>query len=114
MYCGFFLSDRIDDDYLYAWYRTLYSLFHKANFRLYHTATSNQLCLQVTLMESCMYSMSWVKSPSPRTFIMYPPAVDGKESASLLDPLFSFSHPFCLPLSSLSLSLSLSLKRKVQ
>lgn len=71
------LIDRIDDDYLYAWYRTLYSLFHKANFRLYHTATSNQLCLQVTLMESCMYSMSWVKSPSPRTFIVYPPAVDG-------------------------------------
>ncbi|XP_061173841.1 uncharacterized protein LOC133182961 [Saccostrea echinata] len=71
------LIDKIDDDYLYAWYRTLYNLFHKANFRLYHTATSNQLCLQVTLMESCLYYMSWIKSPSPRAFIMYPPAVDG-------------------------------------
>lgn len=101
----FSFSDRIDDDYLYAWYRTLYSLFHKANFRLYHTATSNQLCLQVTLMESCMYSMSWVKSPSPRTFIMYPPAVDGKESAGRLDPPFPHSHPFCFSFLSLPLSL---------
>ncbi|KAJ8309351.1 hypothetical protein KUTeg_014225 [Tegillarca granosa] len=69
--------DKADDEYLYNWYRTLYNLFHQAGFRLYHTAASDQLCLQVTLMESCVYYMSWIKDPGPRTFVLYPPALDG-------------------------------------
>ncbi|KAK3591605.1 hypothetical protein CHS0354_013788 [Potamilus streckersoni] len=71
--------DKVDDDYLYSWYRVLYNLFHSENFRLYHSASSDPLCLQVTLMESCVYYMSWIKDPGPQTFILYPPAIDGSE-----------------------------------
>ncbi|XP_067681812.1 uncharacterized protein [Haliotis asinina] len=80
--------DKIDDDYLYNWYRSLYVLFHEAGFRLYHTSASDHLCLQVTMMESCRYFMSWVKNPGPRTFILYPPAIDGSyelEEKRILD-----------------------------
>lgn len=70
--------DKVDDDsYLYGWYKTLYSLFHSAGFRLYHTKASSPLCLQVTMMESCRYFTSWVRDPGPHTFIYYPPAMDG-------------------------------------
>ncbi|KAK7506857.1 hypothetical protein BaRGS_00001708 [Batillaria attramentaria] len=69
--------DKVDDNYLYGWYKTLYSLFHSAGFRLYHTAASSPLCLQVTMMESCRYFTSWVRNPGPRTFVYYPPAIDG-------------------------------------
>ncbi|XP_041354593.1 uncharacterized protein LOC121372358 [Gigantopelta aegis] len=69
--------DKIDEDSLYKWYRTLYLLFHEAGFRLYHTSASDTLCLQVTMMESCRYYMSWVQNPGPKTFILYPPAIDG-------------------------------------
>lgn len=69
--------DHIYDDYLYGWYKTLYTIFHSAGFRLYHTSASSPLCLQVTLMESCHYFMSWVQNPGPQTFVMYPPAIDG-------------------------------------
>ena len=71
------ISDKIDEDYLYRWYRTLYLLFHEAGFRLYHTSASDPLCLQVTMMESCRYYMSWVQNPGPKTFVVYPPAIDG-------------------------------------
>lgn len=71
--------DKIDDNYLYGWYKTLYTLFTTAGFRLYHTSSSNPLCLQVTMMESCRYFMSWVRNPGPRTFVLYPPAIDGSE-----------------------------------
>lgn len=69
--------DKVDDNYLYGWYKTLYVLFHSAGFRLYHTAASSPLCLQVTMMESCRYFTSWIRNPGPRTFIYYPPAIDG-------------------------------------
>lgn len=69
--------DNDDDDYLYSWYRALYNLFDVAGFRLYHTSASDPLCLQVTMMESCIYYMSWIKNPGTRTFILHPPAIDG-------------------------------------
>ncbi|KAL4238172.1 hypothetical protein ACF0H5_002884 [Mactra antiquata] len=69
--------DKVDDDYLYSWYKALYELFHKQGFRLYHTTASDTLCLQVTLMESCTYYLSWIRDPGPETFILYPPAIDG-------------------------------------
>ncbi|XP_033735824.1 uncharacterized protein LOC117324193 [Pecten maximus] len=75
--------DKVDDDYLYSWYRALYNLFHDAGFRLYHTAANDQLCLQVTLMESCVYYMSWVRDPGPRASILYPPAQDGSEESEV-------------------------------
>nr|KAG5699674.1 hypothetical protein BaRGS_022072 [Batillaria attramentaria] len=71
------INNKVDDNYLYGWYKTLYSLFHSAGFRLYHTAASSPLCLQVTMMESCRYFTSWVRNPGPRTFVYYPPAIDG-------------------------------------
>lgn len=69
--------DKVDDDYLYSWYRSLYNLFHLSRFRLYHTSASDQLCLQITLMESCTYYMSWIRDPGPQTMVLYPPAIDG-------------------------------------
>ncbi|XP_045166169.2 uncharacterized protein LOC123529728 [Mercenaria mercenaria] len=72
--------DKVDDDYLYSWYKAFYELFHHEGFRLYHTAASDTLCLQVTLMESCVYYLSWIRDPGPETFILYPPAIDGSES----------------------------------
>lgn len=80
--------DKVDDDYLYSWYKALYELFHYQGFRLYHTSSSDTLCLQVTLMESCVYYMSWIRDPGPETFILYPPAIDGSddfEEVRLLD-----------------------------
>ncbi|KAH3848232.1 uncharacterized protein LOC127873875 [Dreissena polymorpha] len=71
--------DKVDDDYLYSWYRALYMLFHTAGFRLYHTTASDGLCLQVTLMESCVYFLSWTRDPGPDYFILYPPAIDGSD-----------------------------------
>ncbi|CAL1529421.1 unnamed protein product [Lymnaea stagnalis] len=69
--------DKLDEDYIYSWYRVLYALFHTAGFRLYHTATSEPLCLQDTMMESCKYYLSFVQLLPPHTFVMYPPAIDG-------------------------------------
>lgn len=76
----FIISDKVDDDYLYSWYRSLYNLFHLSRFRLYHTSASDQLCLQITLMESCTYYMSWIRDPGPQTMVLYPPAIDGRQS----------------------------------
>lgn len=69
--------DKIDEDYLYNWYRALWELFYKAGFRLYHTTAADSLCLQVTMMESCLYYLSWVRNPGPKAFILHPPADDG-------------------------------------
>jgi hypothetical protein len=66
--------DKIDEDHLYNWYRALYELFYKQGFRLYHTSSSDSLCLQVTMMESCVYYMAWVKNPGPKFFVVHPPA----------------------------------------
>ena len=71
-------SDKVDDDYLYSWYRALYMLFQNQGYRLYHSGASDSLCLQVTLMESCVYYLSWIRDPGPQTFILYPPSIDGK------------------------------------
>jgi len=76
--CVAMVTDKVDDDFLYSWYRALYMLFHTAGFRLYHTAASDSLCLQVTLMQSCVYYMAWTRDPGPETFILYPPAIDGE------------------------------------
>lgn len=78
-----FHIDKVDDDYLYSWYRSLYNLFHQSRFRLYHTSASDQLCLQITLMESCTYYMSWVKDPGPQTMVLFPPAIDGSAGFEL-------------------------------
>ena len=78
--CAFFsyiFADKVDENYLYSWYKTLYTLFHSAGFRLYHTSATSPLCLQVTMMESCRYFMSWVQNPGPRKYVLYPPAMDG-------------------------------------
>ncbi|ESO93487.1 hypothetical protein LOTGIDRAFT_161590 [Lottia gigantea] len=80
--------DKIDDDYLYHWYRTLYIVFYEAGLRLYHTGASDSLCLQVTMMESCRYYLSWIRNPGPTVPIMYPPSIDGSyefEEERLLD-----------------------------
>lgn len=49
------ISDKLDDDFLYNWYRVLYNLFYKQGLRLYHTASADSLCLQVS---SC-FTDSW-------------------------------------------------------
>uniref|UniRef100_A0A2C9LBP9 Uncharacterized protein n=1 Tax=Biomphalaria glabrata TaxID=6526 RepID=A0A2C9LBP9_BIOGL len=69
--------DKLEEDYIYSWYRALYALFHTAGFRLYHTATSETLCLEDTMMESCKYYLSWIRDIPPHIFVMYPPAIDG-------------------------------------
>ncbi|XP_005106348.1 uncharacterized protein LOC101854600 [Aplysia californica] len=69
--------DKVEEDDIYSWYRALYGLFHTAGFRLYHSSTSDPLCLQATIMESCIYYMSWVRKPPPHILVMYPPAIDG-------------------------------------
>lgn len=66
--------EKLDDDYLYSWYRTLYKLFSKAGFHLYHTSSHDTLCLQVTLMQSCVYFLSYIRNPGPHVNTMYPPA----------------------------------------
>ncbi|XP_064622374.1 uncharacterized protein LOC135484673 [Lineus longissimus] len=66
--------DKLDDDYLYSWYKALHELFYREGFRLYHTAASHNLCLQVTMMQSCMYYLSWVRDPGPQYFVLHPPA----------------------------------------
>ncbi|XP_076441708.1 uncharacterized protein LOC143280864 isoform X2 [Babylonia areolata] len=73
--------DKVDESYLYNWYKTVYVLFHQAGFRLYHTSASSPLCLQVTMMESCHYFMSWVRDPGPQAAVLYPPAMDGSEES---------------------------------
>lgn len=75
--------DKVDDDYLYSWYRALYMLFHNEGYRLYHSGASDTLCLQVTLMESCIYYLSWIRDPGPQTFILYPPSIDGSDHFEL-------------------------------
>ncbi|KAK7105135.1 hypothetical protein V1264_019737 [Littorina saxatilis] len=110
--------DKIDEYYLYSWYKTLYTLFHSAGFRLYHTSASSNLCLQVTMMESCRYFMSWVRNPGPRTFVLYPPAVDGSEEfevqrlEDLLDRVVEQSSDDVIPVS-LSSTVTLRLARRV-
>ena len=81
------VADKIDEDYLYNWYRALWELFYKAGFRLYHTTAADSLCLQVTMMESCIYYLSWVHNPGPRVFILHPPADYGKPGYSQHLPL---------------------------
>lgn len=71
--------DKVDDEYLYNWYRTLYQLFTRSGMHLYHTSSHDPLCLQVTLMESCVYFLSFVRNPGPTVFILYPPADYGTE-----------------------------------
>ena len=70
----FVFLDKIDSDFLYNWYQALYELFTKESFRLYHTNSDNSLCLQVTMMQSCVYYMSWIRISSPHVFILQPPA----------------------------------------
>ncbi|KAK6181765.1 hypothetical protein SNE40_009554 [Patella caerulea] len=80
--------DKIDDDYLYHWYRTLYIVFHEGGFRLYHTGASDPLCLQVTMMESCRYYLSFVHNPGPSVPVLFPPSIDGSydfEEERILD-----------------------------
>ena len=73
------ISDSVDnDDYLYNCYRALYDLFYRSGLRLYHTAASDSLCLQVTMMASCTYYLSFIKNPGDRLFVMHPPADFGK------------------------------------
>lgn len=74
----FVTAEKLDDDYLYNWYRTLYELFTKSSLSLYHTSSHDPLCLQVTLMQSCAYFLSYVRNPGPHVFNMYPPADFGK------------------------------------
>lgn len=71
--------DKLDDEYLYNWYRTLYQLFTRSGMYLYHTSSHDPLCLQVTLMESCVYFLSFVRNPGPKVSILYPPADYGTE-----------------------------------
>ncbi|GFO34686.1 methyltransferase-like protein 24 [Plakobranchus ocellatus] len=71
--------DKLEEDFIYSWYRVLYALFTTAGFRLFHTSASDMLCLQDTVMESCSYHLSWVKKPPPHVFVMYPPAIDGSK-----------------------------------
>ncbi|XP_013400073.1 uncharacterized protein LOC106166152 isoform X2 [Lingula anatina] len=80
--------DKLDDDYLFNWYRSLYNLFYHQGFRLYHTSASSPLCLQVTVMESCVYWLSWIQNPGEQMFVMHPPADAGAlelEEARVLD-----------------------------
>ena len=77
--CVFFWSaEKLDDEYLYNWYRTLYELFSKSGLSLYHTSSHDPLCLQVTLMQSCVYFLAYARVPGPHVFSMYPPAECGK------------------------------------
>ena len=68
------VADKLDEDYLYSWYRVVYGLFYKQGLWLYHTASSDSLCLQVTMMESCVYYMSFVRNPGSHVFVLHPPA----------------------------------------
>ncbi|KAH9509362.1 hypothetical protein Btru_046845 [Bulinus truncatus] len=69
--------DKLEEDFIYSWYRVLYALFHTTGFRLYHTATSEPLCLEDTMMDSCKYYLSWIRDLPPHIFVTYPPAIDG-------------------------------------
>jgi len=71
------VADKLDEDYLYNWYRTLYQLFSKAGFHLFHTSSHDSLCLQVTLMQSCVYFLSFVRNPGSHAYTMHPPADHG-------------------------------------
>ena len=54
---------------------------------MYHTNSDNSLCVQVTMMQSCVYYMSWVRITSPEVFILQPPAHLGntlKESGGVM------------------------------
>ncbi|ELT94541.1 hypothetical protein CAPTEDRAFT_205016 [Capitella teleta] len=80
--------DKLDEDLLYNWYRALHDLFYSQGMRLYHTSSRDPLCVQVTLMESCMYYLSFIRDPGPRSFVLYPPADYGEvdtEEWRLLD-----------------------------
>jgi len=72
------IADKLDEDYLYGWYRTLYRLFSKAGFHLFHTSSHDALCLQVTLMQSCVYFLAYVRHPGTRAYTMQPPADHGE------------------------------------
>lgn len=81
-------TDKLDEDLLYNWYRALHDLFYSQGMRLYHTSSRDPLCVQVTLMESCMYYLSFIRDPGPRSFVLYPPADYGEvdtEEWRLLD-----------------------------
>jgi len=73
-----YIADKLDEDYLYSWYRTLYRLFSKAGFHLFHTSSHDTLCLQVTLMQSCVYFLTYVRDPGARVYTMQPPADYGR------------------------------------
>ena len=75
-----YIVDKLDEDYLYNWYRTLYRLFSKAGFHLFHTSSHDSLCLQVTLMQSCVYFLSYVRNPGTPAYTMQPPADFGQYS----------------------------------
>ncbi|RUS72321.1 hypothetical protein EGW08_019913 [Elysia chlorotica] len=83
--------DKLDEDFIYSWYRVLYALFTTAGFRLFHTSASDSLCLQDTIMESCTYYLSWIKKPPPHVFVMYPPAIDGSRENEE-DRLLNYLH----------------------
>ena len=68
------IPDKLDEDVLYSWYRNLFEMFYKEGFRLYHTTSNDLLCLQVTMMQSCIYYLSLVRIPQHRIFVLHPPA----------------------------------------
>jgi len=66
--------DKLDEDYLYSWYRTMQAVFHTAGYRIYHTTSNDPLCSQVTMMQSCIYYVSLLRHPGPNVLCMHPPA----------------------------------------
>lgn len=72
------IVDKLDEDALFRWYRVLHSLFHTQGMRLYNAAANDPLCMEVTVFESCSYALSFIHNLGPTSFVLYPPANDGK------------------------------------
>lgn len=82
--------DKLDEDVLFSWYRVLWQLFYEAGLLLYHTTASDSLCMQVTVMESCVYYLSFIHNPGLRFAVTHPPADYGtieEEQARLISQL---------------------------
>ena len=72
-----FITDKLDEDTIYRWYRVLQDLFYNQDMRLYHTVANDPLCLEVTILESCIYGLSFIRSLGSKSFVLHPPAHDG-------------------------------------
>lgn len=89
--CAVLGADKVEEDLLYHWYRTLYSLFTRAHLVLYHTASADVRCLHVTLMQSCTYQLSFIRITDTTggiagtPFLLYPPADFGKSPLRALE-----------------------------